>query len=353
MRVMSAVRPRLVIGVIGIVMALVITWFAATSVATRTEAADSPPPPTFVTVTEGTLGHTIPAAVTVTRANALTVRAPRDGTLTRPVADEMIDVGDPLLWINEEPVIAAEGKVPAFRELKRDMSGSDVEQLQTFLRATGHLPREVPIDGEFGPATETAVIRWHAEHDITGPAAAIITPAELIFVPELPASVLATDGVHVGSVLSSGQEVAQVLEAAPSFAIHSEGDIAAEFREGLPVTVPLEDETLHAITGAPTTLEDGRIQIPVTLPEPCGSDCAPLRNGQRLSATVTLAEKATGPLVPVAALRQKPDGSTYVTTREGADLPVTVQIADRGAAIVSGIDPGSEVLIVTPEDRSG
>lgn len=62
-----------------------------------------------------------------------------------------------------------------------------------------------------------------------------------------------------------------------------------------------------------------------------------------------LVPRTSGPLVPVAAIKQNTDGSAYVTTKDGADHPVTIIVADSGSAIVEGIDVGDEVRLATAE----
>lgn len=123
--------------------------------------------PATVTVTEMTVGTTMPLAVSATWERVPFGVGAARGTLTSIyVADgELVQAGQPLYTVDSRPVVAAVGRMPAFRDLQQGDVGTDVQQLQELLRATGHFTGL--IDGVFGASTHAAVLAWQRDLGIS------------------------------------------------------------------------------------------------------------------------------------------------------------------------------------------
>src|SRR5699024_9766475 len=109
-------------------------------------------------------------------------------------AGATVAAGTELYRVDEQPVIAAEGAIPAYRDLSAHATGPDVEQLQAFLAGQGYLDQQP--DGRFGPATAVAVRAW--QDDLRVPQTGNERRGDLMFLPELPARVRLTGRAHAG-----------------------------------------------------------------------------------------------------------------------------------------------------------
>lgn len=108
------------------------------------------------------------------------------GVITRVVpAGTVIELGDPLYWIDEQPVNALFGTVPAYRTMRDEATnqvGFDIAQLKTGLAALGFdLGGTLTIDSEFSFATGQAVADW--QESIGREADGAIDAADIVFLP--------------------------------------------------------------------------------------------------------------------------------------------------------------------------
>ncbi|MCB2223833.1 MAG: peptidoglycan-binding protein [Actinobacteria bacterium] len=111
---------------------------------------------------------------------ALNLRA--SGTVTA-LGDEgtVVAQGGVVLEVDDAPIVALYGDIPAYRMLRRNVEGGDVAQLQAALHALGYDPDgDMDEDGEFGWWTEYYVEEWQA--DIGAPDDGRVDLGEVIFV---------------------------------------------------------------------------------------------------------------------------------------------------------------------------
>lgn len=129
------------------------------------------------------------------------VSAPAGGVITWvPEVGTPIGAGDVLYRVNEVPVIALPGDVPAFRSFETGMSdGADVEQLEAALVSMGDAtPTQLTVDRRFTAATAQAVRRW--QHRTGAPETGDVAVGSVVFLPgsvqvvETAATVGATAG---------------------------------------------------------------------------------------------------------------------------------------------------------------
>lgn len=169
---------------------------------------------------------------------------------------------------------------------------------------------------------------------------------EIMFVPELPATVTALSG-------SVGQEVQDppvtVAAGSPNVGGRLDPASAQLVREGQQVQI---DDTLRGITGTGQVTSVGELQQPAegdtsaayvsvtittTLPVESVGDDVQLTINARTSRQGGLA-------VPVAAVFTRPDGQTYVTKIEGSaqtEVPVSTNASGDGQVAVTPATPGA------------
>ena len=132
------------------------------------------------------------------------------GTVTE-IADEDTTLvqGDQLYWVNDTPVTLLYGDIPAWRNLRRNTEGPDVQQLEEALVAKGYDPGgDVTIDEEFDRDTENMVEAWQADLGVTEDGR--VDLGEVVFLPG-PVQLVA----RLADVGGSIQNGAAVLQVAP------------------------------------------------------------------------------------------------------------------------------------------
>jgi peptidoglycan hydrolase-like protein with peptidoglycan-binding domain len=221
-----------------------------------------------------------------------------------------ISEGDRVVRLGNTWAVAMFSSSPQWRTLRRGDRGPDVESLQTFLQAV--VDSELPVDGEYSAATESAVNELQRRIGIDRPTG-LSEPAFYAWSDSDP-FVLGSVVVSVGSV-GGGQLVVGV--GAPAI-----DDQAISGAEALPMgatvivledgaTLPLDevDGTLKAsdadLLGLPE-VDDALSQLAAT-----DSQQLSINGSVQLSDPIDVIE------VPASAIEQGPDGSTCVWTRQG------------------------------------
>ena len=108
-------------------------------------------------------------------------------------AGQTISNGEQLAEIDGEPLFALTGRVPAWRDITPDESGPDVAELQKALASLGYY-QGGDTPGFFGTATQDAVSAYYEHLGYTPPAAGGVPMTDVIFMPFLPAKVIAVNG---------------------------------------------------------------------------------------------------------------------------------------------------------------
>ncbi len=102
---------------------------------------------------DGTLGFGDPVALP-NRASGVLTWLPEAGAIIEP--------GDVLYMVDDEPVIYLPGDVPAYRALRDGHEGNDVLQLEEYLDGRGFMePHSASVDGDFTSYTEGAIEDWY------------------------------------------------------------------------------------------------------------------------------------------------------------------------------------------------
>jgi len=149
-------------------------------------------------------------------------------------AGQTISNGEKLAEIDGEPLFALAGRVPAWRDITPGENGPDVAELQKALAALGYYTGgDTP--GIFGTATQDAVSAYYEHLGYAPPSAGGVPLTDVIFVPSLPAKVIAVNG-------AKGQQPGQpFLELAARGSLALTGELppayAGQVKTGLRVKV--------------------------------------------------------------------------------------------------------------------
>jgi hypothetical protein len=295
-------------------------------------------------------------------------------------AGRTISNGEKLAEIDGEPLFALAGRVPAWRDITPGESGPDVAELQKALASLGYYAGgDTP--GFFGTATQDAVSAYYEHLGYTPPATGGVPMTDVIFLPSLPAKVIAVNG-------AKGQQPGQpFLELAARGSLALTGELppsyAGQVKTGLKVKIFDEVTGIHA-TGTVTDVGTATAIPPVGAivnvgggsasvgsagstgtgsagsgstgtsgssssggaANPGGTPFIPLTvdpsqplpaalNGENVLVTVETG-RTEGPVltVPVAAIVTTGSGTSYVTVvganGKQAQVPVTPGIAENG-----------------------
>jgi len=163
--------------------------------------------------------------------------------------------GERLAEIDGQPLFALTGPVPAWRDLAPGESGPDVTELQKALAALGYYD-DGDTPGYFGSATTYAVYLYYEHLGYTPPSTGGVPAADVVFLPSLPATVVAVNG-------AAGQQPGQpFLELAARGSLALTGELppayAGQVRTGLKVAIYDEVTGVRAAgtvadLGTPTT----------------------------------------------------------------------------------------------------
>ena len=163
-----------------------------------------------------------------------------------------ISNGEKLAEIDGEPLFALAGRVPAWRDITPGESGPDVAELQRALASLGYY-QGGDTPGFFGAATQDAVSGYYEHLGYTPPATGGVPMTDVIFLPSLPAKVVAVNG-------AKGQQPGQpFLELAARGSLALTGELppaySAQVKPGLKVKIFDEVTGIHAagtVTGLGT-----------------------------------------------------------------------------------------------------
>lgn len=308
--------------------------------------------PTTVVARVGTLidQRLMTASVEWKRSSSLLNRL--DGTVTStsgtdPGAAFTLEAGVPFYSVDELPVVALPGLVPAYRTMTPGISGIDVGQLQEFLKSKGYGIGKV--DGRWGGSTTAAYRKWRTDNSL--PARSSVALGEIVFVPSLPIVTAASAGLTVGGLIRDGDPILEVLAAMPALRLTIVAD--GKFQIPIGTIVDLDIDGILVATNA-TALQyqsdsGGRL-VELELADPvatCHSWCASIPTNRVSSwpATVKLNGPATGVIVPVGAIRSGAGSSSVVVLADGSSRTVDVVLIVGGDAIVTGIEEGASIAL--------
>jgi hypothetical protein len=302
---------------------------------------------TLVAAQQGSVEHTLRLNTTAWWSPESTVAGQAAGTVTEVhlVAGAEVVPGEVLFTVDLRPVVAAEGAVPAFRDLSQGATGADVTQVQHLLAGLGYWSGQA--DARFGEGLYWAVRAW--QRDLGLPQDGVVRRGDLIFVPELPARLALDEAVTVGAALAGGEPVVQVLPPEPSFTIALPEGQARMVAPGMAVEISHGDgggwraEIVEIGRGG----ETGTVALLAGVDggSVCGDECdlVPLQQEALLSSVIEVVPRVEGVTVPAAAVVTTAAGETVVVLEDGELRPVEVVASASGVAVVAGVQPGEQV----------
>lgn len=276
-----------------------------------------------------------------------------EGTLTKlPAAGNEISAGQVIAEVNGQPVIAADGAVPLWRELSGGVDdGPDVQQVEQMLADLGYAAEhDVTVDEDWTSATTAALKAFQEDHgqDDDG----VIDLGEIVFI-DGTVRVADVGGVVGQPSTDAGIEVTSVT---PVVSIDLDADEAGLLEAGDTVTVELADGTEVPATvtdvGEAETDEQGSTTIPVEVSIDDAAIAEGLSTGTPVDVLVGVTEAEGVLTVPVEALLAIADGGYAVEVKDSAGTHLAgVEIgtfAD-GRVEVSGtteeLAEGTEVVV--------
>jgi peptidoglycan hydrolase-like protein with peptidoglycan-binding domain len=287
---------------------------------------------------DGSVSHRDPWPLAVEPGGIVTW-APPEGTVVQP--------GEVVLRVDEQPVHLAEGDVPMYRELgpaSPRLEGPDVAQLQRFLTAAGFDDEgRLEVDGVFGAATERALEDWQAAVGL--PETGRIDRSRLVFVP---------DAIRVDETLRVGTELAElpVTEAQQTVTATAGSAQSGFVVEGADAEIVTDAGTVPGKVVAVEEVDDGAGGSSTVATIAPDGDLAEV--GDTDEVTVVVRHEVAGDVlaVPARALLALAEGGWAVevvgpggtTALVGVELGAVV---DGMAEITGEVAEGDEVAVPT------
>lgn len=258
-----------------------------------------------------------------------------------------LEAGVAFYAVDELPVVAIPGLVPAYRTMTPGMSGVDVRQLQEFLVSKGYAVGTV--DGRWGAGTTAAYQKWRADSSL--PVRASVALGEIVFVPSLPVVTAASAGLTVGALIRDGDPVLEVLAAMPRIQLALVADGTLQVPAGTMIDLDIDGIKVGTIATARQSQSDsGRRLVELELTDRvavCASWCASIPTNEVSSwpATVKLKGPATGVIIPVGAIRADAGSGSVVMLADGSSRAVELVLVVGGDAVVTGIEEGDVIAL--------
>lgn len=298
---------------------------------------------------EGSVGRSIPVAVTVTQPFTTVATNSLAGVVTGVGAAD-VGLGGLLYEVAGVPVRAIEGDVPMYRDLTIGARGKDVAELQRALTAMGF---PVAEDGRFGAGTAEAVRAW--QKSLGQEATGAVGLGTVLALPDLPATVRLGADIAVGRQVTGAEDAVLTRTGAPTFVVVTTAEIATQVPPGGAVTITNDGATWDAVVATTRIDQTGQTELELTGPSggaPCGDECGtlPPDDSASLSGVLVLAPAVSGVVIPVAAVQVDASGASVVELDDGSTVPVDVVASQDGRAVVEGIVAGQRVQVA--ETRS-
>ncbi len=264
-----------------------------------------------------------------------------DGIITwAPEPGTIVEPGEVLVYVDEEPLFLVHGDTPLYRDLERTsppLEGPDVLQLQQYLAFFGY---DVEADGVFGWKTERAVKQWQDDNGLDDNG--VVTRQHMAFVD---------NPVRVSSDLRVGTRIDELMltDGTPIVIVDTSNRDRAALPEGSDVEIRFADGTTvdGVVTEQRQITDDNGDRIWRTTIEPTGD----IPGDASIVDVLVIDERATDVLlVPVRALIALAEGSYGVEVRlaDGSTelRPVTVGEVVDGLAEISGdIQEGDQLVV--------
>jgi peptidoglycan hydrolase-like protein with peptidoglycan-binding domain len=349
----------LVAAIAGVVVIAVVAFWAGTHV--RRTVAPPPahiaqPPPT-ARVAHGRLVETLHGTGRIARGPERTVRPlPVGADAGQPIvtrlpvgAGDRLAAGTVLGEVAGRPVVALDGAIPMYRDLKTGDVGADIAQLQSALARLGFGSADRP--GTFGPGTGAAVEAFFrsrgyraagflepavrpASHGRHARAPSVTLPgASVVYLRTLPATVSRVNS-HVGARLDGA--LLRVVAGAPTIRVPLDPSQAIDVHPGLSARVTVGG---RARTARVVAVRDSRGGNSTTVVLTLNHQSTRPRVGASVPATIVVrGTRRAVWSVPFSAVLTGADGTTFMRVAAGGgrwrSVPVALGISANGYVVV-------------------
>lgn len=296
-------------------------------------APSAAPAPATVTISKRTLLDTETKDGRLGFGPPHTVAGKAAGTLTSlPATGATIGRGQPLVKVDERPVVVLYGPLPAYRTLAPGAVGADVAQFEENLAALGY--DGFAVDSEYTTETGDAVTRWQSDLGLDPDGQ--LTPDRVVYTAgEIRVEALAGE---VGDAAQPGAPLLTYTGTAPLISVTLDIDEARLAKTGSAVSFRTPDgtratgkitavETVIATTASPNGPPASETKIELTV---AADDTRALAayDAATIDVEFTAAQRPDVLAVPVAALLALPAGG------------YGLQVIDGTAARVVGVQTG-------------
>lgn len=283
-------------------------------------------------------------------------------------------VGDTLYTVDEQPVSAMYGTLPAYRDIQDGDTGTDVTQLQQSLADLGYNPGSV--DGTFSTATLDAVEAWQTAKGLT--VDGVVHLGQIVFVPG-PSRVIA-QLASVGDTVANGSQILSIGPESPIVTTSESSTQLGLLSQGQQVDVQLPNNAI--VVGKVTSVgatssssssssssagstggsggssssgasaSSGSTPVTIALNKPSlGNSIA----GSSVNVIVTTATAKNVLAVPLGALLATSSGNYIVQTQAASgsltNVSVNPTIYDDTSGIVAvpgaNLTPGERVVVAS------
>jgi peptidoglycan hydrolase-like protein with peptidoglycan-binding domain len=279
-------------------------------------ASDLPPATTRVTRQTMLDTDEVPGDLGYGAKTTLAGRIP--GVVTKvPLAGDVINRGQPIYWVDNQPVVLMYGDVAAYRTLGPGSIGADVRQLENSLKALGY--GGFTVNDKYTATTATAVRRWQKDLGLTQ--TGLVEQGRVLFAPGAIRVETITAGVNQST--GEGQEVLQYTGTGRQVTVRLEVSKQRLARKGVKVQIQMPDGKKVA----------GRVdRVYTVIEQQAPSDSPPVT---RIEALVSLNDPAAAAGIEVAVV------TVVFTAGERKDV-LTVPVA----ALVALAEGGYGVEVV-------
>lgn len=353
---------------VGIMLILLLVIWATLRLTNAEDGAVAQPAPLSVKAAEGTLASTYPVSVAADWPSSSVGVNQIDGVVTEVFVtrEDSIQSGDIIYSVGLDPVTAAKGAIPAFRDLGPGVVGEDMRQLQQFLSDGGYYWGNV--DGMPGKLTDRAIKQW--QDDNGHPTTGTVKLGSIMFLPHLPAvGSPVVESLTVGMTVGKGVPVLDLFEPQPRFVLALTRAQANAVTQGAEVTIvgPQDEEWAAVVAGPADAPESENGQqtsgagdtIRLALQgldggSPCLMECEsiPKSSGAQLKGQAATGQSADGIVIPTAAIMTLQDGEPMVRDVAGNEHHIEVVLTVRGQSIVTGISSGMELSLPSDAGES-
>lgn len=278
------------------------------------------------------------------------------GTLTTaPTAGAVVQAGEVLFRLDEQPVVLMEGSVPAWRSMTPDSSaGADIAQLEANLVGLGFDPDgEIEVDDTWNYATTAAVERW--QKSLRMEQTGSVEFGRVVFGPSRLR--LGARLVEQGTTVGPDAAVATYTATTPVVSIDLDAKKQPLVEVGKPATLTFADGdtttgTVRDISKVVVTTEEqpgspssSTVAVTVALDDPSRARY----DGAAVDVHVVTKERKAVKTVPVASLLALAEGGFGVeVVAEPTTRIVRVEpgiFADNLVEVVGDVAAGDKVVV--------